>query len=83
MFDYIRIGFLLERAAKCASERKNEELTANFLAKAERLVHKSRLNIHEANAIITLYDRVIIAAANPQGTIPIKEHCEEMKGFLR
>ncbi len=79
MFNFIRIARHLEQAAKCASEFRDEKLVASYLGKAEALGQKSRLNWNEVRAVISLYDRVILAAADLNGTIPIREHCEELK----
>ena len=75
-------GLQLERAAKCASALGSEELAANHLAKAEKLIIGVTFNISETRALISMYDRVLVVAASLGGRIPIKQHCEEMKRLL-
>jgi hypothetical protein len=83
MFNFTRAALQLEKAAKCASAIRSEELTANHLAKAEKLIMGVTFNISETRALISMYDRVLVGAANLNGRIPIKQHCEEMKQLLQ
>ena len=83
MFNFTRAALQLEKAAKCASEIRSEELTANHLAKAEKLILGVTFNISETRALISMYDRVLVGAANLGGSIPVKPHCEEMKQLLQ
>lgn len=73
----------LEKAAKCASEIRSEKLAAHHLAKAEKLIIGVVFNTSQIRALISMYDRVQLAASKLGGTIPIKQHCEEMKQLLR
>jgi len=67
MFSFTRAALQLENAAKCASALKSEELTANHLAKAEKLIMGVTFNMSETRALISMYDRVLVAAANLGG----------------
>lgn len=82
MFNFTRAGLSLEQAAKSAAIG-DDRLTAHYLGKAERLILKSRFNDIEVSALIALYDRVLAAALNLSGTIPIRQNCEEMKKLLQ
>jgi len=80
---YTRAAIQLEKAAKCASQTKNELLTARHLAKAERLILGYKFNANEFLTLIYLYDQVLAAINGLDGTIPIKQHCEEMLEILK
>jgi predicted dienelactone hydrolase len=82
MFNFTRAALQLEKAAKCASDVRDDVLTANHLAKAEKLIMGVSFNMSETRALISMYDRVLTAAASLGGTIPIKEHCEQIKQLL-
>jgi len=80
---YSRAALRLEKAAKCASQTQNELLTARHLAKAERLILGYRFNANEVLTLIYLYDQVLAAATCLEGTIPIRQNCQEMQRMLR
>lgn len=82
MFNFTRAGLNLEQAAKALASG-DERTTAHYLGKAERLILKSRFNVHEIGALIALYDRVIPSGQQLSGTIPIRQNCDEMKKVLR
>ena len=85
MFNFInwtRAALSLEQAAKTAASG-DERMTAHHLGKAERLILKSRFNFNQVRALISLYDRVLAAAQQLSGTIPIRQNCDEMKKRLQ
>jgi hypothetical protein len=61
---------------------QERQLTARHLAKAQKLILGVIFNTSQAPALTSMYDRVQLAAFNLGATIPIKEHCEEMKPLL-
>lgn len=79
---YTRAALHLEKAAKYASQSQNELLTARHLAKAERLILGRSFTENEVLTLIYLYDQVLAASTNLEGTIPIRQNCEEMKKML-
>ena len=83
MFNFTRAALQLEKAEKCAAAIRSEELTASHLAKAEKLIMGVTFNMSETRALISMYDRVLTAAANLDEKIPIKQHCQEMKQLLQ
>jgi hypothetical protein len=78
-----RIMSALESAAKNAASR-NEDMTAHYLGKAEKILAKTMItHASQVRAYIALYERVLAAAQGMKSdTIPIREHCEEMKTRL-
>jgi hypothetical protein len=82
MFNFTRAALSLEQAAKFAASG-NEHMTATSLGKAERLILNTQFNFNQLRALVSLYDRVLVAAPNLEGAIPIRGNCEEMKSLLR
>jgi hypothetical protein len=83
MFEFIKwnaAALALESAAKSAASG-DERMTAQHLDKAMRQTQGARFNLMQVRALISLYDRVLAAAHNLTGTLPIR-HCEEMKKYL-
>jgi hypothetical protein len=83
MFEFIKwnvAALALESAAKSAASG-DERTTAHHLDKAMRQIQGARFNLMQVRALISLYDRVLVAAQSLTGTLPIR-HCGEMKKYL-
>ena len=83
MFEFIKwnvAAMALESAAKSAASG-DEDVTARHLDKALRQIQGTHFNLMQVRALISLYDRVLVAGQSLAGTFPIR-HCAEMKKYL-